>query len=203
MTTALQTDVLVLNKNWTALRIISAAEALADLFVGRVQAVDTDYQAYDFDDWHTLSAYAHDFASSPQPFIQTVASRIMVPPVVRLLRFDRVRRPTLRLSRQNVYLRDGYRCQYTSQKLPASQLNLDHVIPTSRGGKTTWENLVCCSVEVNSRKGGRTPDEAGLKLIRTPRKPEPAELLFRSPRFRRDSWKHFVDAAYWNTELHD
>jgi len=203
MTTALQTDVLVLNKNWTALRIITAAEALADLFVGRVQAVDTDYQAYDFDDWHTLSAFADGFDPTPRPFVKTVASAIMVPPVVRLLRFDRVRRPTLRLSRQNVYLRDGYRCQYTGEKLPASRLNLDHVVPTSRGGQTTWENLVCCSITVNSRKGGRTPEEAGLTLIRKPRRPGPTDLLFCSPRFRHDSWKHFVDAAYWNTELHD
>ena len=203
MTTALQTDVLVLNKNWTALRVISAAEALADLFTGRVEAVDTDYQAYDFASWHDLSVYATEFEPSGRDFVKTVTSAVIVPAVVRLLRFDRVHRPVLRLSRQNIYLRDNHTCQYTGQKLPASKLNLDHVIPSSQGGQTTWENLVCCAVDVNSKKGGRTPAQAGLKLIRTPRRPNPAELLFKSRRARHDSWKHFVDAAYWNTELHD
>ena len=62
---------------------------------------------------------------------------------------------------------------------------------------------MCCSVEVNSLKGDKTPEEAGLKLIRPPRRPDAAALLFKSRRERHDSWKHFVDAAYWNTELHD
>lgn len=203
MSSVLHADVLVLNKNWAALRIVTAAEALADLFVGRVEAVDTDFQAYDFDSWRELSRYAADFEPQRHRFVQTVASAVLVPTVVRLLRFDRVKRPTLRLSRKNVYLRDDYTCQYTGKRLPSSELNLDHVTPTSRGGKTCWENLVCCSVEVNAIKGSKTPDEAGLKLIRKPRRPDPTELLFKSKHFRHDSWKHFVDAAYWNTELHD
>ena len=203
MSTALSTSVLVLNKNWTALRIVTAAEALADLFVGRVEAVDTDYQAYDFASWHELSSYAAEFQAEQHSFIKTVTSAVLIPTVIRLLRFDQVKRATLRLSRKNVYLRDNYTCQYTGRKLPTSELNLDHVIPTSRGGKTTWENLVCCSVEINSIKGNRTPAQAGLKLIRKPRRPDPSRLLFRSTRSCHDSWKHFVDAAYWNTELHD
>ncbi len=203
MTSALSHDVLVLNKNWAALRVVTAAEALADLFVGRVEAVDTDYQAYNFASWHELSEYMYEFEPDGRGFVKTVASAVLVPHVVRLLRFDRVKRRSVRLSRKNVYLRDNFTCQYTGKKLPSSRLNLDHVIPTSRGGKTTWENLVCCSIEVNERKGGRTPKEAGLKLVRQPKRPDPAALLFQTHRFRHDSWRHFVDAAYWNTELHD
>ncbi|XAL98319.1 HNH endonuclease [Phycisphaeraceae bacterium D3-23] len=203
MSMALSTDVLVLNKNWAALRVVTAAEALADLFVGRVEAVDTDYQAYDFDSWHALSEFADDFERGGHTYVKTVSSAVRVPPVVRLLKFDRMHRPAVRLSRKNVYLRDNYTCQYTGQKLPASELNLDHVVPTSQGGKTTWDNLVCCSVAVNSRKGGRTPKQAGLKLIRRPRRPDPAQMLLRPGRARHEAWKHFVDAAYWNTELHD
>ncbi len=203
MTSALSHDVLVLNKNWAALRVVTAAEALADLFVGRVEAVDTDFQAYDFASWRELSAYEYEFEPAGRGFVKTVASAVLVPHVVRLLRFDRLKRRSVRLSRKNVYLRDNYTCQYTGKKLPASRLNLDHVIPTSRGGKTTWENLVCCSIEVNMLKGSKTPREAGLKLIRQPKRPDPAALLFKTSRFRHDSWKHFVDTAYWNTELHD
>ncbi|MEM6259153.1 MAG: HNH endonuclease [Planctomycetota bacterium] len=203
MTLALNTDVLVLNKNWSALRVITAAEALADLFVGKVEAIDTDYQAYDFATWRDLSAYKSAFEPEPYRFVRTVTDAVLVPAVVRLLKFDKVRRPTVRMSRRNVYLRDNYTCQYTGKKLPASQLNLDHVVPASRGGKTTWENVVCCCIEVNSKKGDRTPAEAGLKLIREPKKPDPAQLLFAARRPRHDAWKHFVDAAYWNTELQD
>ncbi len=203
MTSALSHDVLVLNRNWTALRVITAAEALADLFVGRVEAVDQDFQAYDFASWYELSEFAHEFEPTGRSFIKTVTSAVLVPSVVRLLRFDRVHRQSVRLSRKNVYLRDNYTCQYTGRKMPACRLNLDHVIPSSRGGKTTWENLVCCCVAVNEVKGNKTPREAGLKLIRQPKRPDPTALLFRSTRFRHDSWKHFVDAAYWNTELHD
>ena len=203
MSTALYNDVLVLNKDWAALRVITAAEALADLFVGRVEAVDVDYQAYDFETWRELSAHKHEFEPEDYSFVRTVTDAVLVPAVVRLLRFDRVKRPTLRMSRRNVYLRDNYTCQYTGKKLPASELNLDHVVPASRGGKTTWENVVCCSIEVNSIKGNRTPQEAGLRLIREPKRPDPAMLIFRNRRPRHDAWKHFVDAAYWNTELHD
>lgn len=202
MSIALNTDVLVLNKNWSALRVVLAAEALADLFVGRVEAIDTDFQAYDFATWRELSAQKSRYQPEPHSFVQTVSDAVLVPAVVRLLKFDRVHRPSVRLSRRNVYLRDNYTCQYTGVKLPASRLNLDHVVPSSRGGKTTWENLVCCSIEVNTRKGDRTPGEAGLELIRQPRRPDPAQLMFRTRRPRHDAWKHFVDAAYWNTELH-
>ncbi len=203
MPTALNTDVLVLNKDWAALRVITAGEALADLFVGRVEAIDTDYQAYDFATWRGLSAYKHEFEPEPHRFVRTVTDAVLVPAVVRLMKFDKVRRPTLRMSRRNVYLRDNYTCQYTGRKLPASELNLDHVVPASRGGQTTWENVVCCSIAVNSLKGDRTPRQAGLKLIREPKRPDPALLLFRARRPRHDAWKHFVDAAYCNTELRD
>ena len=203
MGSPLASDVLVLNKNWAALRVISAGEALADLFTGRVQAIDTDYQMYDFDTWRDLSGYACEFEAERHSFVQTVRDAILVPSVVRLLRFDRVKHPTVRLSRRNIYLRDNHTCQYTGVKLPANRLNLDHVVPASRGGRTCWENLVCCSIEINSIKGNRTPQEAGLSLIRKPRRPGAGDMLFSSARSPHDSWKRFVDAAYWNTELHD
>lgn len=203
MSSALNSDVLVLNRDWAALRVVNAAEALADLFVGRVQAVDTDYQAYDFDSWRELSASRHRFEPQPHRFVQTVSDAVLVPAVVRLLKFDKVRPRAVRMSRRNVYLRDNYTCQYTGKKLPASELNLDHVLPVSRGGRTTWENVVCCSIKINTIKGGRTPEEAGLGLIRRPRRPDPTLLMLRVKRPRHDAWKHFVDAAYWNTELRD
>ena len=85
-----------------------------------------------------------------------------------------------------------------------SELNIDHVIPRSRGGRNTWDNLVTCSVDANSRKGGRTPEEAGMKLIRKPRKPAPRhELRLPQTRQRYQDWDHFVSDLYWNTELEE
>lgn len=202
MPAALQTDVLVLNKNWLAITVIEAAEAISDLFTGKVVAVDDDYQQYDFDSWAGLSHYRSTFESKDHSFIKAVKYDILVPSVVRLLKFEKAKKSRIRLSRRNIYKRDQYTCQYTGKKLPAHKINLDHVLPSSRGGKTTWENVVCCSIDVNTMKGNKTPEEAGLSLIRKPREPLPGELTIKRQKMPR-SWKSFVDTAYWNTELED
>lgn len=201
MTIALTSPVLVLNKDWRLIRVVSAAQALVDLVIGKVEAIDNDYQVYDFDSWRDLSEYKRAFEPESHRFVQTVTNAIVVPAIVRSLKAKGIKRPAVRLSRRNIYLRDSHTCQYTGQKLPGSELNLDHVLPSSRGGRSTWENLVCCSVAVNAKKGNRTPEEAGLKLIRKPRKPEPHEIVGKAFKVQHPTWEAFVDAAYWNTEL--
>lgn len=94
---------------------------------------------------------------------------IRIPSVIRLRQYRHIPRNTRPLSRKNIFLRDGYTCQYCQQVFPASQLTLDHVIPRSKGGPTSWENLVACCIECNKKKGDRTPEEAGMKLARQPR----------------------------------
>jgi 5-methylcytosine-specific restriction endonuclease McrA len=103
--------------------------------------------------------------------VHAVSLSIKVPSVVRLMGFVRFRRKEARYSRKNVYARDKYRCQYCGEQHPQDELTCDHVIPRSRGGRTEWENIVTCCVSCNRRKGGRTPSEAGLKLVRTPARP--------------------------------
>ena len=84
------------------------------------------------------------------------------------------------------------------------QLSLDHVVPRSQGGTSTWENLVCACMKCNIRKGGRTPTEAGLRLIRVPVKPKRSPLLtLRLGQEKYASWKQFLDSAYWSVELRD
>ncbi|MCG8511991.1 MAG: HNH endonuclease [Rhodospirillales bacterium] len=201
---ALDAPVLVLNKDWRPLQLTTGANALAELFAGKVEAVDTDYAVYDFASWAELSRMKDTFEpDAPRTVVRTVREEILVPAIIRLLRMNRSHKRCVRLSRRNIYLRDNYTCQYTGKRLPASELNLDHVIPQSRGGRSTWDNLVCCSVEVNSLKGNRTPVEAGLALIRQPRKPEPHEIALRAIRVRHPSWEAFVSEAYWNVELED
>lgn len=105
-------------------------------------------------------------------------------------------------TRFNVFLRDKFTCQYSGQRLPAHDLTFDHVIPRSRGGRTSWENVVTASGEYNLRKGNRTPEQAGLRLRHPPRRPNTWELLENGrsfpPNYLHESWRDYL---YWDTEL--
>lgn len=99
----------------------------------------------------------------------------------------------VKLSRRNILLRDDYTCQYTGAKLSDSDLDIDHVMPLSRGGKNRWENMVACSRRVNNAKGDKTPQEAGLSLIKQPRTPHWSQILLR--RLSREGnpiWKSYL-----------
>jgi 5-methylcytosine-specific restriction endonuclease McrA len=103
--------------------------------------------------------------------VHSVSLSMSVPSVVRLTSFVRFRRREAKFSRRNIYTRDGFRCQYCGDRPPSQELTCDHVVPRSRGGRTEWSNIVTCCVPCNRHKGGRTPAEAGLRLIRTPAQP--------------------------------
>ncbi len=101
--------------------------------------------------------------------VHSARQAIRVPSVIRLLEYRRIPHQTRSLSRKNILMRDRYTCQYCHRTLPSSELTLDHVVPRSRSGETTWENLVACCHACNNRKGNRTPEEAGMRLVRAPR----------------------------------
>ena len=132
--------------------------------------------------------------------IRSVSFTIKLPSVVRLLRLVKRPKSPVKFSRQNIYARDKYRCQYCGQKFSSEELTYDHVVPRSRGGKTEWENIVTCCVDCNRRKGGRTPSEAGMKLIKKPEKPTWIPALRITIGFREvpQSWRDYL---YWNVEL--
>jgi 5-methylcytosine-specific restriction endonuclease McrA len=195
----LNTKVLVLNRNFLPVHVTSVRRAFSLLYQGLAEAVDDQYRTFDFDSWSALSASMHDDT------IGLVDRVIRVPRVILLLTYDRIPKRQVRFNRFNVYARDRNTCQYCGQRLPRVELNLDHVIPRSQGGTSTWENIVCSCHACNRRKGGRTPKEAGMKLLHPPRRPEwtPFMLETFSLRHYRE-WLPFlstVDAAYWNTEL--
>jgi len=102
-------------------------------------------------------------------FMHSARLAIRIPSVIRLTHFRRIPYQTRALSRKNILMRDRYTCQYCQSAMPSSELTLDHVVPRSRAGESSWENLVACCHRCNNRKGGRTPDEAGMKLLRPPR----------------------------------
>ncbi|NLX60684.1 MAG: HNH endonuclease [Phycisphaerae bacterium] len=204
----LSASVLVLNRMFMAVRVINVRRAFTLLYKDLAEVVSIEdggaYATYDFSTWTEVSQYKKTFEPAEHEWIRTVRLEIAVPRVIRLLGFEKVPRREVRFNRRNIYARDNNRCQYCGRKFPTSELSLDHVIPKSRGGGMTWENVVCACVSCNVRKGGRTPREAGMHLTRKPFKPKSCPtitLRAASPRYR--TWKHFLDAAYWNVELRE
>jgi 5-methylcytosine-specific restriction endonuclease McrA len=203
---ALNASVLVLNKLYMPIHIVTARRAFTLLCreVAEVLAVEEDrFETYDFESWCELSALRDEFPDDDHhDYVRTVNFEIRVPKIVRLLVYDRLPERAVKFNRRNIYARDENRCQYCGKRFPTSELSLDHVVPRSRGGGSTWHNLVCCCVACNTRKGGRLPEEAGLKLIRPPFKPRRSPLIrirVRNEKYK--SWRHFVDEAYWSVEL--
>lgn len=195
----LNTKVLVLNRNFLPVHVTSVRRAFSLLYQGVAEAVDDQYRTFDFDSWSALSSSVHDDT------IGLVDRIIRVPRVILLLTYDRIPKRQVRFNRFNVYARDRNTCQYCGHRLPRVELNLDHVIPRSQGGSSVWENIVCSCHACNRRKGGRTPKEAGMKLLHPPRRPEWTPFMLETFSLRRyREWLPFlstVDAAYWNTEL--
>src|ERR671914_1082000 len=134
--------------------------------------------------------------------IRAVSVSFKLPSIIRLLRFVRIKRrfDYVPFSRQNIYARDNHTCQYCSEAVSSSELTFDHVVPVAHGGRKDWENIVTCCVACNRRKGGRTPAEAGMHLIRMPKRPDRAPAIRISVGLKNapDSWR---DYFYWNMEL--
>ncbi|MBN2307840.1 MAG: HNH endonuclease [Candidatus Hydrogenedentes bacterium] len=186
--------VLVLNRLWVAVHITPARRALTLMYLGAARAVHpADYSLYAFDDWLELS---QDGLGGR--YVHTPSLRIRIPEVIQLTLFNGFVRHQVRFSRHNVFERDSSTCQYCGRRFPRSQLTIDHVIPQSRGGGETWENLVLACVECNVRKGNRTPEEAGMPLIRRPIRPAwMPHFGRRVPSGQLASWQRFVDARQW------
>ena len=202
---ALNAQVLVLNKLWMAIRVVDAKRAFTLLFKDLAEVIHVDdgsYATYDFDSWTDLSAAVKKYKELEYEWVSTVRLDIAVPKVIRLLGYDRLPQQQVKLNRRNIFARDRNTCQYCGKQSSTSELSLDHIVPRSQGGKSTWKNLVCCCVRCNTRKGGRTPPEAAMKLIQNPVKPKRNPVI--SLRLGSDkyaSWHAFLDNAYWSVEL--
>ena len=198
-------SVLVLNRSFVAVQITNVRRAITLLFRELAEVVHIEeghYAAHDLDSWRELSSLQTAFRSPDQDWIRAVGYDLQAPRVIRLISCDRGPRQGLRFNRRNVFARDGNQCQYCGAGFPTSELSLDHVVPKSRGGSTSWENIVCACVVCNVRKGGRTPHEARMNLIRQPVKPKRSPLLsikMGNPKYA--SWKSFADNAYWLADL--
>ncbi|MCD6307345.1 MAG: HNH endonuclease [Deltaproteobacteria bacterium] len=170
-------QVLLLNVTYEPLKIINWKKAVTLSILGKVEV---------------LEEYGRE--------IHSVSFTIRLPAVVRLLRMVKKPKTSVKFSRQNIYARDKYRCQYCGRRFPVEELSYDHVIPKSRGGKTVWSNIVTCCMTCNRKKGGRTPKEANMTLIRQPARPAWLPALRITVGFKEvpASWRDYL---YWNVEL--
>lgn len=198
----LQRPVLVLNRLWQAINVCSVRRAIRLLCRGHAHVVHEQegaFQLYPFDDWCDVLA-----CLEADERIHSVTLSIPRPRIIVLALYDRLPRKEVRFSRANVFSRDKHTCQYCRQRFERRELNLDHVVPRQRGGKTVWTNVVCCCVSCNRMKGNRTPDEAGMRLLREPQKPRWQPFLEMEFAHHYDpSWRHFLDPSGWRVEMGD
>lgn len=211
-TATLDARVLVLNKSYVPIRVTSAYDAICKLFADIAEVITVNeagaYEQYSFDSWAEVSAFKEEFRDElfdeDDVWVRSPSVSLIVPRVIRLLTYNEVPKKQVRLSRKNIYERDNYTCQYCGEKPRTKDLNIDHVIPRSKGGRNTWENLVCSCVKCNSKKADHTLQESGMKLLKKPVEPK-MSFRFRIPegqkRYR--DWDAFVSRLYWDAELQD
>ena len=201
----LNASVLVLNRQYMAVHVVGVRRAfglLLNCIAEVIHIEDGQYANYDFHSWREISELKAEFKEPDEDWIRSVNFEVCVPRVLRLLYYDRLPKQRVRLNRRNIFSRDANLCQYCGKRFSTSELSLDHVLPTCRGGDTSWENMVCACVKCNVRKGGRTPKQAGMKLIKKPARPKRSPLLtvkLGNPKYA--SWKTFLDSAYWSVDL--
>lgn len=192
--------VLVLNKSWQPVSVVTLEKALIKVFstyadgTPKARIIDPvhDFSHYSWEDWSKLKP------SDEEMKIRTVNAVFRVPEIIQYTRYNHLPMHKVNYNRRTIFRRDGYTCQYCGKSKSTGELSLDHVIPRCQGGLTCWENIVVACTECNSKKAGRTPDEAGMKLRRKPIRPR---YNFLVEDIRVDSWQAFIGEAYWNCQL--
>lgn len=207
-TEVLESNVLVLNKLWQVVDVCSAKRAICLLYLNHAKAVVKEggsFYTFGFTDWRDFS---QERLGQGDHVVSTISYTLRIPQVIILMLYDRLPPRQVKFTRKNIYRRDNNTCQYCGRRLRTEDLNLDHVVPLSRGGKNTWENVVCSCIRCNMKKGSKTLKEARMRLIRKPKRPSWKTFVKNSfpinpnnPRW--ESWKEFLDMAYWNVELEE
>jgi 5-methylcytosine-specific restriction endonuclease McrA len=192
----IERSVLVLNKSWIAVNLASVKRAITLVYRRMARVVSPqDYSTYTFEDWLNVDG------NGEHSYVRSVNLRFRVPEVIVLTMFGGIPRKDMVLTRKAIFERDNNTCQYCGRKSRREKLTIDHVIPRSRGGGDTWDNLVLACLECNARKRNKGPEEVGMKLQRRPAKPRwlPHMGLSISV-LKKPEWRRFVDANYWESE---
>ena len=183
----LNRSALVLNRSWMPIHVTPVRRALCLVIRECARVVCTSsLTTYDFEEW--VRADHPDL----NLYVRSPSLHIAVPEVILLQSYDRVPAHEAPFTRRNLFLRDDYTCQYCGRKCASDVLSIDHVMPRSRGGPTTWENCVLACVACNAHKGNRTPKEVGLRLLRPPRRPRWTPYFNLRNSQRLESWQQFA-----------
>jgi len=198
MQTALITQpTLVLNKNWQPIGTSTVARSLVLVWKGVARIIDpADYQMYEWHDWTQLSP------SSDEPVIKAVTMQIRVPTAITLSHYHKVPKGSVPFNRRNLIRRDHYTCQYCGSKPGSRELTIDHIVPRSKGGISTWENCTTACVACNRRKANKSLARSGMKIGKTPHRPTWSPL-YSVGENRVESFRQFISAAYWNVGLEE
>ena len=188
---ASQRKVLVLNRSWVPIGIFMIDKAIKKLAseykdgTPKARIIDcvNDFCLVDWDDWITLPP------AENEPCMRSVNTTFRIPEVIQFTRYDKTPRMAVRYNRKAIGNRDESTCQYCGEKKARNELSLDHVIPRCQGGPTTWENIVIACTDCNARKAGRTPREAGMRLLREPKKPK---YNFYTGDLQVKAWSNFI-----------
>jgi len=195
----LERPALVLNRAWAPIQVTSAREAISLVAKGAALIIEPDtYQTHDLRTWNDVSRAMAKFANET---IRSTKLALLPPEVILLKTYQGQGERSVVFSRKNIFKRDRYTCQYCGAQPGPDALTIEHILPRSKGGISSWENCVLACVPCNKRKADRTPEQAGMKLRTTPRKPSWKTLAHVSPRERRESWDQFLSRAYWEVEL--
>ena len=195
MTAILQDKVLVLNRLWQAVNLCTVERAMSLLYTQHAQVVHEDqggeFFNFSFNEWNS---YNQTYTGND--VIHSVRLKIRAPKIILLQTFDKFPKKDVKFTRQNIFERDQHTCQYCCKRFERKDLNLDHVIPRYRGGETSWVNVVCSCIPCNSRKGNRSPEEAGMRLLNQPKKPRWRPLIeIKAAHLAPQSWRHFVQIS--------
>jgi 5-methylcytosine-specific restriction endonuclease McrA len=203
MSTATLTNnhVLILNKNWTPLRTETLQKAISKVAstyadgTPKARVIDPDtFQTFTWDDWSKIQPEA------TEDYIATTRFSLKIPQIILLSRYEKTPRPKVHFNRRTLLKRDDHSCQYCGKRCAADEWSVDHVTPRAHGGQTTWENCVVACVKCNRRKADKTVQQAGMKLLKEPKKPDSNLMRFHSTKPVK-SWSAFIGEAYHLVEL--
>ncbi|NNC86917.1 MAG: HNH endonuclease [Akkermansiaceae bacterium] len=192
MNIVLDRPVLVLNRLWQPIHTCSVRRALKLVCLGHAQVVQTDgearYQTHDFTSW-----VEHSSDNVADELVRTVRLALRIPKIIVLALYGRLPRKEVKFTRHNVFLRDKFTCQYCGVRFIERELNLDHVVPRDKGGKTTWENIVTSCIGCNTRKANKLIHQVNMRLLREPRIPRWRPLFgMKSEAPTDESWVQFL-----------
>lgn len=187
---------LVLNRSWYPIGTTTVRTAICMIYRAAARAFDPEAcQTHDFDSWASLQVPDGD------PCIRTVRLRIKVPEVIVLTNYEALPDRRVPFSRRNIYRRDHNSCQYCGIRPKVADLTIDHVLPRSRGGVSSWDNCVLACLACNRRKANRTLRESGMRLVQVPKEPHWTPIITIPITQRKASWEQFVSERYWTVEL--